>query len=135
MLRQVARAGDAAWVEDPCGAYLRKLPADAGLVPVPIDVDSHGMDVAQALRSAPRARLAIVSPTHQYPTGVTLSLERRHALVDWSETTGAWILENEIDGDYRYTSRPLPPLFSLSRSAAGVLLRQPQQAAGAGPAD
>ena len=74
------------------------------------------MDVTQALGRAPRARLAIVSPTHQYPTGATLSMARRQALVEWSERSDSWILENEIDGDYRYASQPLPPVFSLSRS-------------------
>jgi GntR family transcriptional regulator/MocR family aminotransferase len=71
--------------------------------------------VADGLRRAPRARLAIVSPTHQYPTGATLSLARREALVEWCEATGGWILENEIDGDYRYAPHPITPVFALSR--------------------
>lgn len=115
MLAQVAAApGDQIWVEEPCGTYMRTLPRKAGLVPVPIEVDQEGMDVAQALSKAPNARLAIVSPTHQYPTGATLSLSRRKALVEWSEASGGWILESEIDGDYRYAPRPLPPVYTLS---------------------
>jgi GntR family transcriptional regulator/MocR family aminotransferase len=116
VLGQVGAVGDTVWVEEPCGAYMRGLPRKAGLVPVPIDVDVEGLDVAQGLRQAPGARLAIVSPTHQYPTGATMSLARRHALVDWSESSGAWILESEIDGDYRFAPQPLPPLYALSRS-------------------
>src|SRR5690606_15312588 len=50
-----------------------------------------------------------------YPTGATLSLARRRALVEWCESTGAWILENEIDGDYRYVPNPLTPIHALSR--------------------
>jgi GntR family transcriptional regulator/MocR family aminotransferase len=57
-----------------------------------------------------------VSPTHQYPTGATLSLARRQALVEWCESRGAWILESEIDGDYRYAPQPLPPVYTLSRA-------------------
>jgi GntR family transcriptional regulator/MocR family aminotransferase len=116
MLGQVANAGDSVWVEDPCGAYMRYVPRKAGLVPVPIPVDQDGLDVDQALRKAPGAKLAIVSPTHQYPTGATLSLARRQALAEWSEASGAWILESEIDGDYRFVPRPVAPIYALSRA-------------------
>jgi len=113
---QVATPGDQVWVENPCGAYMRGLPMKAGLVPVPVNVDQDGMDVQQGLRLAPRAKLAIVSPTHQYPTGATLSMERRQQLVEWCEGSGAWIFESEIDGDYRYTPRPLAPVYTLSKA-------------------
>jgi GntR family transcriptional regulator/MocR family aminotransferase len=116
MIGQVASAGDAAWVEEPVGPYVRKILSGAGLDPVPIDVDQHGLVVEQGLAKAPRARLAIVSPTHQYPTGVTLSLARREALVQWCEGTSAWVLESEIDGDYRYAPRPIAPIYTLSRA-------------------
>ncbi len=116
MLGHVATPGSAAWFEEPAGPYIRTLLHKAGVTAVPIDVDENGMDVGQALRKAPEARLAIVSPTHQYPTGVTMSLERRRELVEWCESSGAWILESEIDGDYRYTPRPLAPIYTLSRS-------------------
>jgi GntR family transcriptional regulator/MocR family aminotransferase len=115
MIGQIARPGDSAWTEEPGGAYVRNILAGAGLKPVPIDVDQEGIVVADGLRRAPRARLAIVSPTHQYPTGATLSLARREALVEWCEATGGWILENEIDGDYRYAPHPITPVFALSR--------------------
>ncbi len=116
MLGQVGREGQSVWVEDPCGAYMRNVPRKAGLTPVSIPVDQNGLDVEQALRIAPAAKLAIVSPTHQYPTGATLSLARRRALVEWSESCEGWILESEIDGDYRYAPKPLSPLYSLSRA-------------------
>ena len=116
MVQQVASAGDSAWVEEPSGTYMRSIVRRVGLVPVSIDVDRDGLDVEQGIRKAPAARLAIVSPTHQYPTGVTMSLARRQALVEWCEASDAWILENEIDGDYRYTPQPLPPVFTLSRA-------------------
>jgi len=115
MVRQVAEAGDAAWIEEPTGPWVRKLLLGAGVMPVPVEVDADGMAVAQALRKAPRARLAIVSPTHQYPTGATLSLARREQLIDWCESTGGWILESEIDGDYRYVPRPIAPICALAR--------------------
>jgi GntR family transcriptional regulator/MocR family aminotransferase len=114
MLRQIAAPGDAVWVEEPCGPYMRAALLKAGLTAVPIDVDAHGLDVAQGVRKAPGARLAIVQPTHQYPTGATLSLSRREALVQWSRDCGAWIVESEIEGDYRFAPHPLPPIHTLS---------------------
>jgi len=116
MLKHVARSGDSAWIEEPAGAYIRTVLRRAGIASVPIDVDESGLDVEQGMRRAPTARLAIVSPTHQYPTGTTMSLARREALVQWCESSDAWILENEIDGDYRYTPNPQVPIYSLSRA-------------------
>jgi GntR family transcriptional regulator / MocR family aminotransferase len=116
MLRQVAAPGECAWVEDPCGSYLRNTLRRVGLVPGPVAVDQDGIDVAQGVRRFPGAKLAIVQPTHQYPTGATLSMARREALVQWCEDSGAWILESEIDGDYRFAPKPLPPVYTLSRA-------------------
>jgi len=116
MIGRVAAAGDAAWIEEPAGPWVRGILAGVGIMPVPVEVDQEGLVVAEAMRRAPRARLAIVSPTHQYPTGATLSLARRELLVEWCESTGAWILENEIDGDYRYLPQPVAPIYTLSRA-------------------
>lgn len=117
---RIAVPGTSVWTEDPGHPFERNLLRTIGLDPVPIPVDSHGLDVAYGLRHAPHARLALVSPSHQYPLGVTMDMARREALIEWSNATGAWILENEIDGDYRYTSRPLPPLYLLARSSRVV---------------
>jgi GntR family transcriptional regulator/MocR family aminotransferase len=111
----IVSPGDSAWIEEPTGSYVRKILSGAGITPIPVDVDQDGLDVQDGLRRAPGARLAIVSPTHQYPTGATLSQVRRQMLVDWCEASGAWILENEIDGDYRYAPRPIAPVYTLSR--------------------
>jgi GntR family transcriptional regulator/MocR family aminotransferase len=116
MIGHIAKPGDTAWIENPAGAYVRNVVAAAGITPVPIDVDEHGMRIEDALASTPGARFAIVSPTHQYPTGSTLSLQRRHELVEWCESRSAWILEHEIDGDYRYVPQPLAPVFTLSHA-------------------
>jgi GntR family transcriptional regulator/MocR family aminotransferase len=71
------------------------------------------MDVAAGILTAPEARLAVVTPTHQSPLGVSLSLARRMALLDWAQQRGAWILEDDYDSEFRYHGRPLPPLKSL----------------------
>jgi GntR family transcriptional regulator/MocR family aminotransferase len=85
--------GDPVWVEDPgyLGARGALLSAGAHLVPVP--VDAEGLDVAAGVAREPAARLAYVSPSHQYPLGVTLSLARRLALLDWAARAGAWVVE------------------------------------------
>ena len=68
-----------------------------------------------ASRLAPRARAAVVTPAHQSPLCVSLSLPRRLALLDWAARNKAWIIEDDYDGEYRYVSRPLPALKSLDR--------------------
>lgn len=113
---------DSVWIEDPCyrGARAAFELAAARLVPVPVDDD--GMRVDLALRRAPRARLAYVTPPHQYPTGAALSLERRIALLDWATRRGAWVLEDDYDGEFRYGGQPLTTLHALDASARVIYL-------------
>ncbi len=112
--RQVAPPGTAVAIEDPGYAFLHHTMSELGLRPVAVPVDAEGIDVADGLASISDARLVLVSPSHQYPLSITMSMARRKALLAWAHETGAWILENEIDGDYRYTSRPLTPLYALA---------------------
>ncbi|MFC6495676.1 PLP-dependent aminotransferase family protein [Ancylobacter dichloromethanicus] len=86
-----------------------------GATPVPVAVDGDGLDVERALARAPHARMAYVSPSKQFPLGMSLSLERRHALVDWAQRTGSWIIEDDYDSEFRYAGRPLPALYALDR--------------------
>jgi GntR family transcriptional regulator/MocR family aminotransferase len=86
-----------------------------GIASVPVPVDQEGMIVPEGLRLAPRARAAVVTPAHQSPLCVSLSLARRWALLDWATRNKAWIVEDDYDGEYRYVSRPLPALKSLDR--------------------
>ncbi|MRX06873.1 aminotransferase class I/II-fold pyridoxal phosphate-dependent enzyme [Pseudoduganella sp. FT25W] len=113
--RALLQPGDDVWVEDPGYPPTSELLRDAGLTPVPVQVDAEGLMVAHGVASAPRARAAIVTPAHQSPLCVSLSLPRRLALLDWAAQAGAWIVEDDYDGEYRYVSRPLPALKSLDR--------------------
>jgi GntR family transcriptional regulator/MocR family aminotransferase len=110
--RMLLDAGDAAWLEDPgwSGAHAALLAAGARVVPVP--VDGAGLQIDLGVRSAPRAKLAYVTPSHQYPTGVTLSPPRRRRLLDWAASNDAWILEDDYDSEFRYADRPLPALHN-----------------------
>lgn len=113
--RTLLHPGRAAWLENPgyFGARGALLAAGARLVPVP--VDEEGLDVEQGRRRCPEARLVATSPSHQFPTGVTMGLGRRLALLDWAEAAGAWILEDDYDGEYRFGGRPLEALQGLDR--------------------
>tara|TARA_R110002110_G_scaffold75009_3_gene198370 strand:- start:2069 stop:3577 length:1509 start_codon:yes stop_codon:yes gene_type:complete len=114
--QMVIDPGDDVWIEDPgyLGARGAFLGAGAHIVPVP--VDSEGIDVEAGRILAPRPRLIYVTPSHQYPLGVTLSLQRRLALLELARSANAWVLEDDYDSEYRYTGRPLASLQGLDRS-------------------
>ncbi|HEV8196124.1 MAG TPA: PLP-dependent aminotransferase family protein [Gemmatimonadales bacterium] len=105
--------GDAAWMEEPgyLGAWGALQSAGARIISVPVDPD--GMNVDTGIRLAPTARLAYVTPSHQYPVGVTLSLGRRLALLEWAARAQAWVIEDDYDSEFRYTGRPLAALQAL----------------------
>ena len=82
----VLRSGDAVWVEDPGYAPGARVFELEGLRVVPVDVDHEGLSVASGMARAPRARAAYVTPSHQFPLGVTMSLARRLELLRWAAT-------------------------------------------------
>ncbi len=104
---------DLVWFENPgyLGARAALLAANAKIEAIP--VDENGLDVSAGQQIAPKARLAYVTPSHQYPTGVTMSHTRRLELLNWANKTNAWILEDDYDSEYRYDHRPLESLQSL----------------------
>jgi len=113
--RALLRPGDAVWTEDPGYPPTSALLNEAGMKTVPVAVDADGLMVSHGIAAAPDARAAVVTPAHQSPLCVSLSLPRRLALLDWAAQTGAWVVEDDYDGEYRYVSRPLPALQSLDR--------------------
>ncbi len=111
------RPGDVVVVEDPGYAPARDAFAAAGARVAGVPVDAHGL-VTDAL--PPTARVAIVTPAHQMPLGVTMSAPRRAALLAWAGHTGAIIVEDDYDSEFRYLARPLEPLQRLDRSGRVV---------------
>lgn len=111
--RLLLDTGDEVWIEDPCYVGARAALSANGAKLVPVPVDDEGLDVAFGERAAPDARLACVTPSHQYPTGATMSLSRRLALLEWASRTDAWVLEDDYDGEFRYFGRPLASLQGL----------------------
>lgn len=114
--RVLLDAGDRVWVENPgyLGAQGALLAAGAHLVPIP--VDAEGLNVEAGRTLSPGARMAVVTPSHQFPTGVTMSLPRRLALLEWATDAQSWIVEDDYDSEYRYSGRPLEALQGLDRS-------------------
>ncbi|MGW4563006.1 MocR-like pyridoxine biosynthesis transcription factor PdxR [Streptomyces sp. NPDC004561] len=84
----------------------------AGLTPVPVPVDAHGMDVTAL--EATGARAVVVTPAHQWPTGVVLAPERRHALVAWARRRDAYVVEDDYDAEFRYDRQPVGGLQGLA---------------------
>ena len=109
------KAGDRVWLEDPGYPPTREILGHMQIAAVPVPVDREGVVVSDGIRVAPRARAAVVTPAHQSPLCVSLSLPRRLALLDWAAPNNGWIIEDDYDGEYRYVSRPLPAMKSLDR--------------------
>ncbi len=116
--RLLLDAGEEAWIEDPGYNGARAALLAAGVKPVGIPVDEAGIDVDAGERLSPRARLAYVTPSHQYPTGVVMTLPRRLELLRWAERRQSWILEDDYDSEYRYASRPVASLQGLDTSGS-----------------
>ncbi|GHO47813.1 PLP-dependent aminotransferase family protein [Ktedonospora formicarum] len=111
--RLLLNPGDLAWIENPGypGAQRALLNAGAQLAPIP--VTSEGINVAIGQKRYPHGRLAYVTPSHQFPLGITMHLSQRVALLQWAKQANAWILEDDYDSEYRFSGRPLDALQGL----------------------
>jgi GntR family transcriptional regulator/MocR family aminotransferase len=118
----LSEAGDEVCVEDPGypGARLAFKTVDARLVAVP--VDSEGLDVEEMIRRAPCARVVYITPSHQYPLGMTLTAGRRMQLLNWAKRAGAWIIEDDYDSEYRFSSRPIGAMQGMDTEARVIYL-------------
>jgi GntR family transcriptional regulator/MocR family aminotransferase len=117
VLRVLLPAGSDAWIEDPGYPLTREALAATGVTLHPIPVDAQGLDVAAGVRLAPRARAAFVTPSHQFPTGVVLSMARRLELIQWARSANGWIVEDDYASEFRYGGPPLAALQGLDGNA------------------
>ncbi len=108
---QVGRT--AAWIEDPSFPLTRTALGLAGMRVTAVPVDAEGLDVAAAIKTAGAAALAVVTPGQQAPLGMTMSLPRRLALIDWARRNGAWIIEDDYLSELQLKGRAAPALASL----------------------
>lgn len=111
--RVLLAPGDAVWMEDPAYVGLSALAEEFGWRALRVPVDRQGLDVAHAAAACPHARAAFVTPSHQYPLGMPLSMARRRALLEWARRAGAWIVEDDYDSELRYAGHPFPSLQGL----------------------
>jgi GntR family transcriptional regulator/MocR family aminotransferase len=120
--KALIRPGDTVWLEDPGYPPARRVFESGGAMVAPVPVDENGLIVDAGIRAAPHARLAYVAPSHQFPLGSAMSLERRLALLDWAAHAKAWIVEDDYDSEFRYPGRPLASLQGLDRAGRVLYL-------------
>ena len=109
--------GDAVCVEEPGYPGARDALRTSGATVVPIPLDAEGIDVGRLAAQGRRVRLVYVTPSHQYPLGISMTAARRLALLAWARGGNRWIVEDDYDSEYRYASRPLGALQGMDRGA------------------
>ncbi len=112
--------GDMVWMEDPGYQGARAALVGAGAQVLPVPVDDEGLMVEAGRQLAPGARLVYVSPSHQFPLGITMSAGRRLSLLAWAAQAGAWVLEDDYDSEFRYDAHPLACLQGMDQDGRVV---------------
>jgi GntR family transcriptional regulator / MocR family aminotransferase len=112
-MRVLLSPGDEVWIEDPGYPMTRAALESAGMRLRPVPVDAQGIDVRAGLRIAPNARAAFITPSHQFPLGIMLSMARRLELLAWAREAASFIIEDDYHSEYRYAGRPLAALQGL----------------------
>ena len=105
--------GDHIIVEDPGYVAAHAVFAAAGAKLIRVPVDAHGLDPSKLPRDKGRVRAIYVTPSHQFPTGAVMPAARRHALLEWAKQHGAYVIEDDYDGEFRYIGRPIAALAGL----------------------
>jgi GntR family transcriptional regulator / MocR family aminotransferase len=113
VLSAILKPGDQIWCEDPGYPVARKAIEHCGQRPVPVPVDASGIIVAKGRALAPAAGAAYVTPSHQFPLGVQMSMTRRLELLDWARDADAFVLEDDYDSEFRYDGAPLLSLAGI----------------------
>lgn len=108
--------GDEAWVEDPGYLGAKEALKGAGVKLCPLPVDGEGLVVKHGIKHYPHAKLVYITPSHQYPLGVSMSLARRFELLNWAAEHQSWIIEDDYDSEYRYAGRPISALQGIDKN-------------------
>lgn len=122
LTRVLLRPGEAVWMENPgyFGAATAFRNAGARIIPIP--VDEQGLVVSRGKQLCNLAKAAYVTPAHQFPLGMIMSLERRLAFLAWARGAGAFVIEDDYDSEYRFEGKPIPALQSLDKSGSVIFL-------------
>ena len=111
----VLNPGEVAWIEDPCYQQARRVLTLAGVKIAPKPIDNHGIVIARSPKE-PTPRIIYVTPSHQFPLGVTMSFQRRTAVLDFARAHNIFIFEDDYDAEFRFTGPPLPSLQGIDNS-------------------
>jgi len=120
--RVLLNPGDRVWVENPSYRLARDVFTLNGCRMVPVPVDGEGLEVSAGIKACRAARAVFVTPSHQFPLGVTMSASRRLQLVDWAQNSGSWILEDDYDSEFRYESQPIASLQGLDPNSRVIYI-------------
>ena len=122
LARLLLKKGDPIWMEDPgyFGARIAFENVGARMIAVP--VNDEGLSVSAGIKTCPDAKGAYVTPAHQFPLGETMSLERRMALLRWASRSGAFVIEDDYDSEYRFEGPPVPSLQSLDNHSSVIFI-------------
>lgn len=115
--RVLLERDDAVWVEEAGYPNVRTALSLSGAHLVPVPLDAEGIDLAAGQALAPKPAMVHVTPAFQYPTGTRMSLARRLALIEWANRTGAWIVEDDYQGDFNFEARNIEPLQALDHGS------------------
>jgi GntR family transcriptional regulator/MocR family aminotransferase len=122
LARLLLKKHDPIWMEDPgyFGASIAFGNVGAKMIAVP--VDEEGLSVSAGMRLCPHAKGVYLTPAHQFPLGVTMSLERRMAILNWASRSGAFVIEDDYDSEYRFEGQPVPALQSLDNHSSVIFI-------------
>ena len=122
LARILIKHGEAVWIEDPgyFGATTAFRNVGAKIIPVP--VDEQGLMLSVGQRLCVRARAAYLTPAHQFPLGMAMSLERRLAILAWAREAKTFLIEDDYDSEYRFEGLPVPALQGLDQNERVILL-------------
>jgi GntR family transcriptional regulator/MocR family aminotransferase len=116
------KPGDAVCIEEPGYQGAREALRSTGAMLVPIAVDDEGIAVSEFASRGKRVRAVYVTPSHQYPLGLSMTASRRLELLDWAKRHQAWVIEDDYDSEYRYASRPLGALQGMDTASRVIYI-------------
>lgn len=122
LARLLLKKGDPLWMEDPGYFGARIAFENVGAKMIAVPVNEEGLSVSAGMKICPDAKGAYVTPAHQFPLGVTMSLERRMALLRWAARAGAFVIEDDYDSEYRFEGSPVPSLQSLDKHSSVIFI-------------
>src|SRR3712207_7695598 len=121
LARLLLKPEDPVWVEDPAYVGATMAFSNVGAKVVPVPVDGQGLSVSDGMRMCGRPKGMYLTPAHQFPMGMTMSLERRMEVLKCASRLGACVIEDDFDSEYRFEGRLVPTLQSLDRGSSVIL--------------